>query len=416
MTYDAVVVGARCAGATTALLLARAGHRVLLLDRARFPSDTLSGLYIHQSGVERLARWGLLDQVHKSGAPPLQTVTYRVADVCLSGPAPTLPGVVGAYAPRRYVLDTILAEAAAAAGAEVRDRTTVTGLTTDDDGRVTGVRLRTADGAEVTERTRLVVGADGMRSTVARLVDAPLYAQHPNLTCVYYTYWAGVTGADFQIYERPGGWVAALRTHDDLTLIAAYLPQAQFDRVRRDAMTAYRATIATTAPDLWQRLADATITDRLYGTGNQRNFFRRANGPGWVLVGDAGHHKDSINAHGISDAFVQSELLAGELGGDDPAATIGDPARLDAALSRFAVARDEHMAPNYQTNLVTARLDPTPDRIAMLRVVQDSPQLTERYLAVVGGILPPEGLYTRDLLAQLSAQAGGVFARDHIAR
>ena len=359
MIYDAVVVGARCAGATTALLLARAGHRVLLLERASLPSDTLSTLYIHQPGVERLARWGLLDRVRESGCPPLRNVSYHVADICLRGRAPGLPGVPGAYAPRRYVLDAILVEAAAAAGVDVRDRTIVTGLTTDD-GRVTGVRFRCADGSEATARTRLVVGADGMRSTVARLVEAPLYAERPNLTCVYYTYWAGVT-TDFELYERPGGWVAAFRTHDDLTLVAAYLPQAQFVHVRHDAMTAYRANIAATAPGLWPRLADATIVDRLHGTGDQRNFFRRAHGPGWVLVGDAGHHKDSINAHGITDAFLQSDLLASELGGGgDPAATVGDPVRLDAALSRFAVARDEQMNPSYQTNLVMARLELQP--------------------------------------------------------
>jgi 2-polyprenyl-6-methoxyphenol hydroxylase-like FAD-dependent oxidoreductase len=401
VTYDVVVVGARCAGAPTALLLARAGHRVLLVDRARFPSDTLSGLYIHQPGVERLARWGLLDRIRGSGCPPLRAVSYNVADVCVSGPAPTLPGVDGAYAPRRYVLDTILAEAAAAAGADVRDRTSVTGLTTGDDGRVTGVRLRENGGAEITEKARLVIGADGMRSTVARLVDAPVYVHHPNLTCVYYTFWAGVTGADFQIYERPGGWVAGLRTHDDLMLVAAYLPQDQFDRVRHDAFTAYRATITTTAPALWQQLADATPADRLYGTGDQRNFFRQAYGPGWALVGDAGHHKDSINAHGITDSFVQAELLAGELGGD-----LGDPVRLHAALARFAAARDELMTPNYRTNLLTARLDPTPDRIATLRVVQDSPSLTDRYLGVVAGIRSPDELYTRELLARMSLPDG----------
>jgi 2-polyprenyl-6-methoxyphenol hydroxylase-like FAD-dependent oxidoreductase len=411
VTYDAVVVGARCAGASTALLLARAGHRVLLLDRARFPSDTLSGLYIHQPGVERLARWGVLDRIRESGCPPLREVSYRVADVCVSGPAPTLPGVDGAYAPRRYVLDTALAEAAAAAGADVRDRTSVTGLTTDGDGRVTGVRLREAGGVEVTEQARLVIGADGMRSTVARLVEAPAYVHHPNLTCVYYTFWAGVTGADFQIYEREGGWVAALRTHDDLMLIAAYLPQDQFDRVRHDAATAYRDTVAATAPSLWQQLAGTTAADRLYGTGDQRNFFRQAYGPGWALVGDAGHHKDSINAHGITDSFVQSELLAGELGGDDPAAAISDPVRLDAALARFAASRDEQMTPNYRTNLVTARLHPTPDRIATLRVVQDSPDLTDRYLGVVAGIRPPDELYTRELLARVSIPAGGAFPR-----
>jgi 2-polyprenyl-6-methoxyphenol hydroxylase-like FAD-dependent oxidoreductase len=375
------------------------GRRVLLLDRARFPSDTLSTLYIHQPGVERLARWGLLDRVHGSGCPPLQTVSYQVADVCLRGRPPALPGVIGAYAPRRYVLDTILVEAAAAAGVDVREQTPVIGLTTDD-GRVTGVRFRTANGNEATERTSLVVGADGMRSTVAKLVDAPLYAQRPNLTCAYYTYWAGVT-TDFEIYERPGGWVAALRTHDDLTLVVAYLPQEQFARVRHDPMSAYLANIEATAPALWQRLAQSSIVDRLYGTGDQRNFFRSAHGPGWVLVGDAGHHKDSINAQGISDAFLQSDLLAAELGSQDPAATVGDPVRLDAALSRFAAARDEHLFVSYHTTLLTARLDTSPDRLTLLRLIQDSPQLTERYFGVVAGILSPEELYTTDLLAQL---------------
>lgn len=378
---------------------------MLLVDRAPIPSDTLSGLYIHQPGVERLARWGLLDRIRASGCPPLRTVSYHVADVRVSGPAPTLPGVDGAYAPRRYVLDTILAEAAAAGGADLRDRTSVTGLTTDDDGRVTGVRLRANGGTEVTEKARLVIGADGMRSTVARLVDAPRYAHHPNLTCVYYTFWAGVTGADFQIYERPGGWVAGLRSHDDLMLVAAYLPQDQFDRVRRDAPAAYRATVATTAPALWQQLTDATPAERLYGTGDQRNFFRQAYGPGWALVGDAGHHKDSINAHGITDSFVQAELLAGELGGD-LRGNLGDGARVDAALARFAAARDALMTPNYRTNLLTARLDSPPDRIATLRVVQDSPDLTDRYLGVVAGIRPPDELYTRELLAQLSMLDG----------
>ena len=400
MNYDAIVVGARCAGATTALLLARAGHRVLLLDRAKLPSETLSTLYIHQPGVARLARWGLLDRVVESGCPLLRTISYRVADVYLRGNSPALPGVPGPYAPRRYVLDSILVEAAAAAGVEVRDQSTVTGLTADGD-RVTGIRSSTAGGSETTEHAHLVVGADGMRSTVAKLVNAPVYAERPNLTCIYYTYWAGVP-IDFEIYERPGSWVAALHTHDDLTLAAAYMPQARFAEVRHDARAAYLADIRTTAPALWERLAEATMADRLYGTGDQRNFFRQAYGPGWTLVGDAGHHKDSINAHGITDAFLQSELLARELGrGDDPSATIGDPALLDAALARFADARDEQMFPTYQTNLLTARLDPSADRLPMLRVIQDSPELTERYFSVVAGILAPEDLLTKDLLARL---------------
>jgi 2-polyprenyl-6-methoxyphenol hydroxylase-like FAD-dependent oxidoreductase len=400
--YDVVVVGARCAGATTALLLARAGLRVLLVDRSPLPSDTLSTLYIHQPGVARLARWGLLEAVKASGCPALHQISYQVGDISLRGSPPSLDGVGAAYAPRRHILDAILVEAAAAAGAEVRDRCPVVDLLTDR-GRVAGVRCRVDGGRHVSERARLVVGADGMRSTVSRLVRAATYSEQPRLTCVYYTYWAGAA-ADFEIHERPGGWVAAVGTHDDLTLVAAYFPQEEFPRVRVDAMSSYLANVRATAPGLADRLERASRADRLYGTGDQRNFFRRAWGAGWVLVGDAGHHKDSINAQGIADAFLQAELLAAQLTAGpagDPAAVLGDSARLDAALSRFAAERDRQLDLTYQTTLVMAQLRPDPDRLSLLRVIQESPDLTRRYFGVVAGVLSPQELYTSELLARL---------------
>ena len=170
--YDAIVVGARCAGSPTAMLLARAGYRVLLVDRAGFPSDTLSTHYIHQPGVARLRRWGLLDRVVATGCPPARRMTFDVGPFALSGAPTPADGADAAYAPRRYLLDQILLEAASAAGAEVRERFSVGELLIED-GRVTGIRGRQAGGATVTERAAIVIGADGMRSRVARAVGAP---------------------------------------------------------------------------------------------------------------------------------------------------------------------------------------------------------------------------------------------------
>ena len=158
--YDVIVVGARCAGAPTAMLLARRGYRVLLADRATFPSDTLSTHFIKPPGVAMLRRWGLLDQVIASGCPPVPRFRFDYGPVVLAGSPPPLGGGAESYAPRRTILDTILVEAAAQAGAEVRPAFTVDGMLTEDQA-VVGIRGHARGGAAVTERARLVVGADG---------------------------------------------------------------------------------------------------------------------------------------------------------------------------------------------------------------------------------------------------------------
>ncbi|TDD80670.1 FAD-dependent oxidoreductase [Actinomadura darangshiensis] len=393
--YDAIVVGARCAGSPTAMLLARAGHRVLLLDRAAFPSDTLSTHLIHQPGVAALARWGLLDAVRASGCPPLERVRYRVADVHLDGCAQGVDGQRAAYAPRRHVLDTILARAAATAGAELREHCRITGLLRDETGRVVGVE-GDHRGRRFTETARLVIGADGMRSTVARLTDAPYTALDPTLTCAYYSYWTDVPVTGLELHERAGGWVAAVPTNDGATLVLTYFPQDDFRRVRADAARAHLHQVHTTASELGERLRGGRQVERLRGTGDQRNFFRRAAGPGWALVGDAGHHKDSITARGISDAFTQAELLTRHLGGR----LTGDPAALDDALRRYADDRDEALTPGYRSTLDVARLAPASDqRLALLRAVQDDPELTATYFDIVAGIATTAALLTPRLLA-----------------
>ncbi|MGR6974538.1 FAD-dependent oxidoreductase [Streptomyces cynarae] len=393
--YDAIVVGARCAGAPTAMLLARAGYRVLLLDKAPSGTDTLSTHLIHQPGVAALARWGLLDSLRASGCPPLDRVVYEVADIRLEGCARGVEGQRAGFAPRRHVLDALLVEAAAAAGVEVRHHCRVTGLLRDFSGRVVGVEGRAREHS-FTERAHLVIGADGMRSTVARLAQAPYTVEDPRLSCAYYTYWADVP-ATLELYESPGSWVAAVATNDAATLVLAYFPQSRFEEVRTDARRAYLEQIRTTAPGLYERLAGKEPLERLRGTGDQQNFFRQAAGPGWVLVGDAGHHKDSITARGISDAFLQADALARRLEGR----LGGDPAGLDAALRDFAKERDEVLTPGYESTLGVAQLTPHEQRLSLLRAVQTDPELTSIYFDMVAGIETAGALYTPKLLALL---------------
>lgn len=390
--FDVIVVGARCGGAPTAMLFARAGYRVLLLDRARLPADTLSTLYIQQSGVLLLDRWGLLDAVKATGCPPLDRVVYELGDIRLEGCASAVNGIREAYAPRRYLLDAVLADAAVAAGVTLRDRCSVTGLERQD-GRVTGVRYSDG-GTTVTAHAPLVVGADGMRSTVARLVDAPVLHENKRLTCAYYTYWTGLS-ACFELYEGETGWVSAVPTNDAV-LVSAYHPQSRFAETQRQAEPAYRENIDINAPGLAARLRSATRVGKLRGTGDQQNFVRQASGPGWALVGDAGTHKDSLTARGITDAFVQAQLLVDAVGG-----TLSDPVALDGALAVYAEHRDTALMENWRGTQLVAQAEARDKRRALLRAVGRSPELTQRYFDTVAGIKPVSGLYTPELLAML---------------
>jgi 2-polyprenyl-6-methoxyphenol hydroxylase-like FAD-dependent oxidoreductase len=395
--YDVIVVGARCAGAPTAMLLARAGYRVLMVDRARFPRDTLSTLYIHQPGVALLDRWGVLEAVRATGCPPISRAVHQVGEVRLEGCSWPVNGIRAAYAPRRRLLDAVLAAAAVDAGVEFRDECAVEDLVFDDD-RVVGVRCRTAGGSAV-ERARLVVGADGMRSRVAAQAGAATRVEHPLMTCVYYTFWADLPAgpAGFEAYGARGQWAGCAPTNDDLTLVAAYFPQSEFPRVRADAMRAYLASVRAVAPDLHERVQAGSQVERLYGTGAQRNFFRQAAGPGWALVGDAGHHKDSITANGITDAFRQAQLLVDCVGAD-----LRDEPRLRDALRRYESARDRLFTSAYHETLAIARLAPD-RRLRALRAVAADPALVERFFAAMAGACRDDDLFTPDGAAVGSA-------------
>ncbi|WP_018254314.1 NAD(P)/FAD-dependent oxidoreductase [Salinispora mooreana] len=393
--YDVIVVGARCAGSSVAMLLARRGYRVLLLERARFPQDTLSSHYIHQPGVALLAKWGLLDRVRDSNCPPIDHISYETTGVRLDGCSLPVDGYRAGFAPRRFVLDPILAGAAADAGADFRDSCTVSGLLVED-GRVVGVKYRTSGGTETTERARLVVGADGMRSFVARTVGAGTVIEHPRMTCTYYSYWAGVP-AHLEQYERPGRWIGVIPTNDDLTLIMAYFPQADFHKVRGNVEPAFMEAVRTTAPSMYERMAEGRQVEQFYGTGHQENYFRKAFGPGWVLVGDAVHHKDSITARGIADAFLQAELLTDHIGEqlhDDPAS--------DVMWRRYESDLTEHLLSPYQSTLSVAGLSPAPERTAFLQGLAGNQELVDRYFSTLSGACSLDDFYDNELLTEIA--------------
>ncbi|GAA4264258.1 NAD(P)/FAD-dependent oxidoreductase [Dactylosporangium darangshiense] len=369
---------------------------MLLLDRANLPSDTLSTHYIHSSGLALLARWGLLDGLMATGCPRIEQISHQVGDVGLAARVPAADGVDFACAPRRQVLDALLADAAISAGAHLRDACEVVGVPFER-GRPAGVTYRTRAGGRDTVSARLIVGADGMMSTISDLVGSPIEIEDQRLTCIYYTYWTGIKGG-FELYEQPGRLVGALPTHNNQTLVFAYFPSAEFPKVRTHALGSYLDNVRATAPGLFDRVAASARTERLRGTNQQRNFFRQAWGPGWVLVGDAGHHKDSITARGITDAFEQAAILADCVGDG-----LHDETRLSEGLQRFAERRIARFKPLYRMALLAATLDVSPYRLATLRFLNTRRDLVERYFAVSAGIIEARQLYNRQLFAQMSA-------------
>ena len=349
--YDAIVVGARCAGSPVAMLLARKGYEVLLLDRTRFPSDTVSTHYIHQLGVAHLKEWGLLDRVRASGCPAMTEIAWDIEGIRFAGHPPTPDGVPEALGPRRAVLDAILVEGAVEAGAELREAFTVKDVVWGN-GRVVGVQGRSHGGTMATERARVVVGADGLHSTVALAVGASSYEEHSPRTNTYYTYWSGIPVRRLELYGLPGLGAATFPTNDGLAMVSiAWSTFAYPAGVRTDIEGEYMAAVRR-FPALaeWVRIGERVA--RFAGMATIPNFFRRSAGPGWVLVGDAGYHKDPAAAQGITDAFRDAELLVDAL---DQAFTGARP--VDDALADYTRLRDEAAMPSYRWALQLARFD-----------------------------------------------------------
>jgi flavin-dependent dehydrogenase len=341
MTDDVVVVGGRCAGAPTAMLLARAGFSVRLLERSPHLGDVVSGHLIKPAGVARLRRWNVLDAVLATGCPQMDDRVLWLDGQPKRPPAPE-PGT-GAIAPRRTILDPILLTAAAQAGANVEMGVSVHGLLRER-GRVTGVATSAGQ-----RGARLVIGADGRNSRIARLAGAETYHDSSPVTFGYYTYWRGCPVTGMHAWLEPGRFFGVFPVGRDLALAFVQGPHAEYPAFRHDALTVYTSELRS-RPGLAGLLEDAVIAERLRGTAALPTFFRRSSGPGWALIGDAGHHKDPAIARGIADAFRDADLVA--------AAVIdGWDGDLDSALVQYGQQRDRCAIPLSDANLSVARLD-----------------------------------------------------------
>jgi flavin-dependent dehydrogenase len=335
--HDVLIVGARIAGAATAMLLARAGLRVLVVDQSREGSDTLSTHAFMRGGVIQLSRWGLLDDLRAAGTPPIRRTVIRYGDREEVVDIKPMPHCDALYAPRRTTLDPLLVEAARRAGAEVRFGVRVLGLLRDDAGRVIGARVRERGGLEHDLHAHVTVGADGVRSTVARDVDAPVEVQGRHATAFIGGYVSGVEADGYQwLYgERTAGGV--IPTDHDEVCAWIGVPSHRFGDHRHLPDLGFDELFHDLAPDWHARLRAGTQHGPMRGFAGIPGFLRRAWGPGWALVGDAGYFKDPLSTHGMTDALRDAELLTEALVG---AAHDGSSAAEAAALAGYQQQRD----------------------------------------------------------------------------
>lgn len=347
---DVVVVGGRVAGASTALLLARAGLRVLLLDRSRRGADTLSTHALMRGGVLELRRWGLLDRVVASGAPPVRRVTFCYgADPVVVTLKPDA-GVDALYAPRRTVLDALVVDAAEEAGAEVRFGLAAADLARDGTGRIAGVVVRDARGRTWTERAGLVVGADGRNSLVAERALAPVVAAGACAGAYAYGYWPLAAPDGYRWHYGTALSAGVIPTNGGLACVFLGGPPETLQAAVRAGGPL--AGMRRLAARLGGGLPDLTGTPPI---GPVRFFrgmpslVRQPCGPGWALVGDAGWWQDPLSTHGITAALYGADLLATAVVAGGASGRAGE-----AAWAGYRAARDR----------VALRMQPIVDRLA----------------------------------------------------
>ncbi|MEH2294092.1 NAD(P)/FAD-dependent oxidoreductase [Nostoc sp.] len=397
--YDAIIVGARCAGSPTAMLLARKGYRVLLLDRATFPSDIMSGHLIHPSGVALLKRWGLLDKVAASNCPPIRQVKFDFGPASFVGHGPSIDGVSDCYGVRRKYLDKILVDAATEAGAELREGFSVQEILMDGD-RVTGIRGRMKNGQVVTEKARIVIGADGINSLVARSVKAATYNERPSLTGCYYSYWSNFPMECGEVYIRDGRFISTEPTNDGLTQLFVQFPYHEFQEFRKDIEGNFLKTLELT-PDLAKLASNAQRQEPFVGTSNNINFFRKAFGNGWALVGDARYHRDPLTAQGITNSFQDAQVLADAI---DTAFSGYQP--LEVTLAGYELQRDAEVMPIYDLTCQLAALEPLPPfMLQLLNALCNNPTDASQFFGIVGGAVSASEFYAPENIQRILGTA-----------
>lgn len=398
--WDVIVLGARCAGAPLAMLLARRGYRVLLLDRATFPSDTISTHILQPRGVAALARWGLLDELIATGCPPIHTYAFDFGPFTVSG-SPGNEDSPVSYCPRRTVLDALLVNAAVSAGAELRQGFVVEDILIES-GRVAGVRGRTKGGRTVEERARVVVGADGHRSRVAKAVGAQSYNERPLLLAGYYSYWSGLPmDGCYEIYVRDHRGFGVAPTHDGLTLIVGGWPYAEFETNKQHIERSFLEMLDL-APALAARVRAARREAPFAGMPVP-NFFRTPFGPGWALVGDAGYTRDPITAQGISDAFLDAERSSAALD-----AVLSGRRSFDEAMGECQRERDTQALPMYELTCQLASLEPPPPEMQqVIGSILGNQAAMDGFVQMNAGTISPATFFSPENLGPIMASAGG---------
>ncbi|HEY3014879.1 MAG TPA: NAD(P)/FAD-dependent oxidoreductase [Nocardioides sp.] len=360
--YDVVIVGGRVAGASTALLLARAGLRVAVLERSRAGSDTVSTHALMRAGVLQLSRWGVLPEVLAAGTPAIRSTVFHYGD---GGSAHvslrSTPGVDALYAPRRHLLDRVLVEAAAASGADVLHETPVVGLLRDDDSRVLGVRVPGRNGREIPVRAGLTIGADGVGSLVAHEVGAAFVSRGRTAGALLYRYVAGVPSEGYVWGYGDGAAAGFIPTNDDETCVFVSTTPRRMKALRREGAEAAFGKLLDAAPAPMSDVVRAGgAAGRLRGWRGVPGYVRRSFGPGWALVGDAGYFKDPITTHGITDALRDAELLADAVLADRVGASPG------VALAHYQDTRDRLSHALVEVTESVCRYDWDGDRIRTL--------------------------------------------------
>jgi 2-polyprenyl-6-methoxyphenol hydroxylase-like FAD-dependent oxidoreductase len=398
--YDAIIVGARCAGSPTAMLLARRGFKVLLVDKATFPSDTISTHILWPHGAEILRRWGLLQQLAATGVPPIgRRMTFDVGPFALRGTIPDANDGMGGFCPRRTVLDALLVNAAAESGADVREGFTVDELLVADH-TVIGIRGHAKGGKTVEERARVVIGADGVNSFVARTVRAPEHDAQPVAACGYYSYFSGIRQDDIELYPRDHVAFGGAPTNDGLHLVMVNWPAKDFMTVRGDVEGhVWRALEA--APDFLARVREGRRQEKWYGTAGVPGYFRKPYGKGWALVGDASYNRDPITAQGISDAFIDAEALVEAL-----STGLADNSVFDDRLAAHESARNERVRPMYEFTTHLAALEPPPpDMRALFAALHGNQDATNAFLSAITGAIPLSDFMSSENIARIMAAA-----------
>ncbi|AHH18256.1 putative FAD-binding monooxygenase [Nocardia nova SH22a] len=400
---DVVVVGARCAGSAAAIAFARAGRRVVVLDSARFPADTLSTHLLWPAGVAEVAALGALERVRELGAPPLRIAFAAGAGQIVRAPFTPIEGIGYAMCVRRTGFDAALVATARAAGATVYESMRVTELIRDG-RRVTGVRAVDRVGAVHEVRARLVVGADGRRSTVARLAGTlEPYRAKPSGRACYFGYWRDgrPEWRDTAAQWRDGDLLGTAFPCEDGTVLSLIQPPVRRGpRTGRDTERRYREMVAA-IPDLAARLDGSELIGRVRSATDIVSYFRHSSGPGWALAGDAGHFKDPVTAQGMRDAMRYGRLL-----GEHTASVLDDAPALDRAVTRWERQRELECLPMYQwTNRLARGTEMTPLEVQMYRTGATDPHLAALALDVMTRARTPDQLLTPSRAARFAVQA-----------